>query len=192
MQKVVEKVNSVFSNPFLRGVLTAYRVLIVLTLFALLLFFAEPGWYWPAFAVALFGEFIQLWCFASLDKQGELAFNGLYKHVRNPMYLGRFFVVLGFLLLLHIWFTIPVMTVLYFFYMNNRVKREEKVLTEIFGASYQDYCKKVNRFLPSLRGMDGGTLWVWEWRLFVQNHGWTNLAGVLTGLVAAFIWFRIR
>ena len=48
----------------------------------------------------MFGEAIQLWCFASLDKGRTLAFNGPYALVRNPMYLGRYFILLGGLMLL--------------------------------------------------------------------------------------------
>ena len=38
--------------------------------------------------------------FASLTKNSDLAIRGPYAMVRNPMYLGRFFILFGFLMLL--------------------------------------------------------------------------------------------
>jgi len=58
------------------------------------LWFAGPRWLWPGFFVSMAGELIQLWCFASLDKNRDLACNGPYALTRNPMYLGRFLIVL--------------------------------------------------------------------------------------------------
>jgi hypothetical protein len=45
--------------------------------------------------------------------------------VRNPMYLGRFFILLGFLMLLDQWWLLLAYTVIYWLYMDARVQREE-------------------------------------------------------------------
>jgi len=49
--------------------------------------------------VSVLGEAIQLWSFASLVKNEQLTARGPYVLVRNPMYLGRFFLILGIALL---------------------------------------------------------------------------------------------
>jgi len=41
-----------------------------------------------------------------------------------------------------------VYTVIYYFYMVNRVKREEAHLRAVLGAPYAEYCAAVRRFLP--------------------------------------------
>ncbi len=190
---MLDRINGFFSNRRIRKTLVKARVPLGLLLFGGLLYYAKTNWFWIAFGVSMFGEFIQLWCFASLDKKGTLAFNGLYKYVRNPMYLGRFFIVLGYLLLLELWYVGPILAVLYYFYMYNRVRREEKVLVEIFGEPYEAYRRKVNRFLPSWRGADSGSLFFWEWRLFFQNNGLLNLVAVLISYGVAYAWlFHIR
>jgi protein-S-isoprenylcysteine O-methyltransferase Ste14 len=159
---------------------------------AAVLYFSEFKLFWYAFAVSSVGELIQLWCFASLDKKSELAFNGLYKYTRNPMYLGRFFIVLGYFMLLktpYIYIMIPLIIVIYWMYMWHRVQREEKTLKNILGAPYKEYCEKVNRFIPSPKGMPEGKIRIWNWKLFNQNHGLINLAGMLLSYLAIYIWF---
>ena len=178
-----EPIHAVFNNAALRKFLVRYRIVLGIALVALL--FWQLGWraehFWLAFAVSMAGEFIQLWCFASLDKNANLAFRGPYSLVRNPMYLGRYFIVLGLLLLLDQG-RLPVIivyTVIYWFYMVNRVKREEALLKDVFGQSYADYCAEVRPFLPRLTPCSNGTLAFWDKRLFRNCNGARNLVGTL-------------
>jgi protein-S-isoprenylcysteine O-methyltransferase Ste14 len=132
----------------------------------------------PALAVSLFGEAIQLWCFASLQKNEVLAANGPYAMVRNPMYLGRYFLLLGMLMLPGNAWMPWVFTVVYYFYMVNRVRREEALLAPTFGDAYARYCAAVPRFLPRLTPHPGGRIAYFDWGTFVRNHGLRNLAQV--------------
>ncbi len=169
------------------------RIPVVSALFVFLLLFTRYDWFWIALATSLAGEFIQLWCFASLDKNKTLACNGPYKYVRNPMYLGRFFIVIGYILLLRNWFFIVLTIIVYGFYMVNRVKREEKILGAVFGPDYISYCRQINRFLPSfLRSMKNGTAWYWNWRLFRQNNGMRNLFFTLISYAVIWAWLKIK
>lgn len=178
-----ESINALFNNAALRKFLVRYRIVLGIALAVLL--FWQLGWraenFWLAFAVSMVGEFIQLWCFASLDKNSTLAFRGPYSLVRNPMYLGRYFIVLGLLLLLDQGRLAVIIgyTVLYWFYMTNRVKREEALLKEVFGQSYADYCAEVRPFLPRLTPCSNGTLAFWDSRLFRNCHGSRNLIATL-------------
>ncbi len=38
--------------------------------------------------------------------------------------------------------------IVYWFYMDTRVEREEAHLKPIFGPRYEEYCAKVHRFIP--------------------------------------------
>lgn len=189
-----ESINALFNNVALRKFLVRYRIVLGIALVVLL--FWQLGWraenFWLAFAVSMVGEFIQLWCFASLDKNSTLAFRGPYSLVRNPMYLGRYFIILGMLLLLDSGrlAVIIVYTVLYWFYMTNRVKREEALLKEVFGQSYADYCAEVRPFLPRLTPCSNGTLAFWDGRLFRNCHGSRNLIATLVvwGLIALLLF----
>jgi protein-S-isoprenylcysteine O-methyltransferase Ste14 len=189
-----ESVNALFNNPRLRKVLVRYRIVLGIALVAFL--FWQLGWraeyFWMALVVSMAGELIQLWCFASLDKNSTLAFNGPYALVRNPMYLGRYFIVLGLLLLIDQGrlAVVVVYTVVYWFYMANRVKREEALLKEVFGQSYADYCAVVRPFLPRLTPCRNGDLAFWDWKLLRRNHGPRNLVATLAvwGLIALLLF----
>jgi len=145
---ILEPVHALFNHAGFRAFWVKMRVPLVLAIAAAVLWFADPRWLWPGFLVSMAGEFIQLWCFASLDKNRDLACNGPYTLARNPMYLGRFFIILGIVMLLGNAWVILGYAVLYYFYMVNRVKREEVRLRAVLGAPYAEYCAAVRRFLP--------------------------------------------
>ncbi len=119
LSNALERIHELFNNKTIRSVLSKLRYLVFLVVFIIFVPHIRPSWFWPGFIVTIFGEVIQVWCFASLEKNRVLADKGLYMLTRNPMYLGRFFVLLGFLLLTgNIWI-ILVFAVLYYFYMVN-------------------------------------------------------------------------
>lgn len=183
-------VNALFMNATIRHLLVAIRVplvLVVALLAVVSIDVQKPAWMWTGLAVSLFGELIQVWCFATLDKRAELACRGPYTMVRNPMYLGRFFIIGGALLLFGFWPVLPLYAVLYWFYMANRVRREERTLAGIFGQSYADYCAGVNRFWPG-RPWQGNPVWYWDWSLFRQNHALQNLIGTLAFWACVIGW----
>jgi len=182
-------IHDFFNHSGLRAVFLKARVPLALLVAAGVIWFAQPRWLWPGFAVSMFGELIQLWSFASLNKNRDLACNGPYALVRNPMYLGRFCVILGPLMLLGNGWLLLLYPVVYYFYMVNRVKREEVRLREALGAPYAEYCAAVHRFLPGLPYRYNPVLF-WSWALLRQNNGWANLAGTLAFWVAAFVWSR--
>jgi protein-S-isoprenylcysteine O-methyltransferase Ste14 len=188
LDNIVGRTHEIFNNKMLRSVLLKLRYPIFLVAAVILITQIEPSWFLPGLIVCLFGEFIQLWCFASLDKNKTLAIKGPYMLTRNPMYIGRFFLLLGCLLLAgNIW-VILVFTVLYYFYMVNRVKREEKKLRVVFGEAYGDYCEDVNRFVPSFKGTDWRSLWFFKWHLLLKNNGHWNLLAVLISLLVFYLF----
>ena len=186
----VNSIHKAFNNRVVREVLVKFRAPISLVLLAALMTQVKQSYFFIGLTVSLVGELIQLWCFASLKKQKTLATKGPYVLIRNPMYIGRFLLILGGVLLTgNIWL-IVIFSIVYYFYMINRVKREEKRLKGVFGDSYKDYCDNVNRFVPSFRGADLKSVWFFRWELFVGNHGlWNLLAVVLCYLIFYYFTF---
>ena len=107
------------------------------------------------------GAVIYLWCqwhFASygkgtpapIDAPKKLVVRGLYKYVRNPMYVGVVTTILGWVILYHslrlvrgavfIWICFELFIVFY----------EEPHLRKIFGAEYEQYCANVGRWFPKI------------------------------------------
>jgi protein-S-isoprenylcysteine O-methyltransferase Ste14 len=91
---------------------------------------------------------------APLDPPRELVLRGLYRQVRNPMYLAYVTIVLGEALL----YRSPALLgyALAFWLLTHTyvVAREERELERRFGEAYTDYCRRVGRWLPRLRARD--------------------------------------
>ena len=113
---MLTSIRAIFNHPGVRRAYVRLRVPLAIVAIVLLFPFLQRIWLLAGFAVSMFGELIQLWSFASLDKNSDLAIRGPYALVRNPMYLGRYFILLGFLMLLGAWWVLVVYTVIYWFY----------------------------------------------------------------------------
>ncbi|MDD5706016.1 MAG: methyltransferase [Kiritimatiellae bacterium] len=189
---LLSPINALFNHSGLRRFVVHTRQPLALAGALIALWFVEPSpWFWYGLAVSLVGAVGQWWCFACIMTSQELAVNGPYRFVCNPMYLTRYLLVLGLVLTLdptRPWrWLLPVgYTVLYLFFMHNRVRREERKLTPIFGEAYQRYLRAVPRFVPSLRPYPGGRTLFWNPVAFKRNHGARNAAIVLCGYALAY------
>jgi protein-S-isoprenylcysteine O-methyltransferase Ste14 len=88
---------------------------------------------------------------APVDPPRELVVRGLYRYVRNPMYLSVTVIVLGELLLT---WSRPLLVywALWFVAVNLFViGYEEPTLRRRFGAAYERYTQRVGRWLPRFR-----------------------------------------
>jgi protein-S-isoprenylcysteine O-methyltransferase Ste14 len=188
---MLTSIRSFFNNPGVRRTYVRLRVPLAVIAIAAVFPFLRRDWLLAGFVVSMFGEFIQLWSFASLDKNSDLAIRGPYAMVRNPMYLGRYFILLGFLMLLGVWWILVVYTVVYWFYMDTRVEREEAHLRPIFGPRYDEYCGRVRRFIPGAP-LPGQPLAYWNWTLFRQNNAAMNLLGTLVVWAVVAGWLLLR
>ncbi len=85
---------------------------------------------------------------APIDAPRKFVSRGLYRYVRNPMYLGVLAVILGWAAAFRttqlLWYALGVATA---FHLMVRVY-EEPHLKRVFGGEYEDYCARVNRWIP--------------------------------------------
>ncbi len=81
---------------------------------------------------------------------GGLAEDGLYAYTRNPMYLGTFLIGTGFTLIAWPWWAVFIFAGLFYWRFSPLIAFEQKHLQKIFGQSYENYCKRVPVFFPSL------------------------------------------
>lgn len=76
-----------------------------------------------------------------------LVMHGIYRFSRNPMYLGIFFFLLGWVLWLAN-FAGALGLLFFVVYLTHfQIKPEERILAQKFGASYQHYTQTVRRWL---------------------------------------------
>lgn len=112
-----------------------------------------------AFPLWLIGIIILLWSFWNFLKEGrgtpapidppkELVAVGFYRYVRNPMYVGILAAILGHFLWFGYW-NLLIYGVLVFIAFHTFVTYyEEPTLKRKFGAAYEDYLRKVPRWIP--------------------------------------------
>ena len=74
---------------------------------------------------------------------------GIYRWVRNPMYLGHLIFFAGVVLALGSWIAAAVFAAHVAWYQR-RVRQDERHLTELFGEPYRDYCRRVKRWVPGI------------------------------------------
>lgn len=116
---------------------------------------------WVALPLWLIGTIIILRCTvdmihmgrgtpAHLDPPQTLIVTGLYRYVRNPIYLGSLLIQSATIL----WFgcVLLILYVLFFIiaYQTLIVVFEEPALQKMFGAAYNEYRNEVPRWIPRL------------------------------------------
>jgi protein-S-isoprenylcysteine O-methyltransferase Ste14 len=93
---------------------------------------------------------------APIDHPKELVVTGLYRYVRNPMYLGVLLFLFGEALFLEYWsFFLYALGWLAFVHLNVLIY-EEPNLRRKFGTSYDRYTAAVRRWIPGRRYTDPG------------------------------------
>ena len=83
-----------------------------------------------------------------LSGGGEIVHRGIYALIRNPRYIGSFIAILGACLLAGtraMWVVAAVWLVL----TRVAIALEERELRDRFGAAYDEYCRRVPRFVPA-------------------------------------------
>jgi protein-S-isoprenylcysteine O-methyltransferase Ste14 len=74
---------------------------------------------------------------------------GIFGWVRNPLYVGNFFIWMGFVVISGVMWFLPVAIVLFAVEYTLIVAYEEGVLESIFGREYLDYKQSTNRWMPT-------------------------------------------
>ena len=113
------------------------------------------------FVVLAFGLFALLWCvrdffvtgggtLAPWDPPKHLVVVGLYRFVRNPMYVAVLTVVLGWCLATGSWLLAGYVALLAVGFHIRVLYHEEPWLRQRFGAEWAAYSASVRRWLPRL------------------------------------------
>lgn len=162
----------------------------------------------PALAgllVILMGALLRAYSSGCIEKESRLSEGGPFRFCRNPLYVGSLLITLGaFVSQGYGWVGLVVVAVSMAVYQP-LVAAEEKVLAEKFGAEYQDYLRRVPRYIPGPQ-----TVWNafkrvqtskpsgqvrasgFDFDTFKKNHGWEPIlvgAGVSLTILAIF-WVK--
>jgi protein-S-isoprenylcysteine O-methyltransferase Ste14 len=83
----------------------------------------------------------------------ELVTSGIFNHCRNPLYVGNILMLLGVGVLSNSLLYVAVIMPLFLLIYQAIVLAEENFLRGKFGESFKRYCSRVNRWIPSLKGL---------------------------------------
>jgi protein-S-isoprenylcysteine O-methyltransferase Ste14 len=94
------------------------------------------------------GQNRQVWANSLVD-------TGMFGHSRNPLYFANLLVFVGLAIVHNGWGMYLIVVPFFVFAYVCIVAAEEQYLYGRFGETYAEYCRRVPRWLPSLRGLSG-------------------------------------
>jgi protein-S-isoprenylcysteine O-methyltransferase Ste14 len=86
---------------------------------------------------------------AAVDAHHQLATGGPFRFLRHPIYMGLNLLAVGSALWVPtvvVWAALVLMVI----GSDLRARAEEKLLKDVFGASYREYSSRTRRFLPGI------------------------------------------
>jgi len=119
--------------------------------------------YYLGIVMAVSGVVLTLYCIylfmhvgrgtlSPADPTRHLVDRGVYRYSRNPMYIGVLLVLLGQALYTGYWQLAAYAAILFLVFNGFIVLLEEPRLRRDFGADYDRYCARVNRWLGRKSG----------------------------------------
>ena len=142
----------------------------------------------PAIFVSLLGLFIRIHAVGYSGKhtsgrntaQGQVAemlnTTGLYSIMRNPLYVGNYFMWLGIAMLTcNLWF-VGLFTLIFWIYYERIVFAEEEFLRDKFGDTYLDWAAETPIFIPwKLKWKPSQSTFLWKKVIKQEKNGFLAL-----------------
>jgi protein-S-isoprenylcysteine O-methyltransferase Ste14 len=154
--------------------------------------------------IALLGEALRIVTIAyeyiergGRDRQAyasRLVQRGVFAHCRNPLYAGNILLALGLALIVHSTALYLLVLPLVIYAYVAIVAAEELFLRKTFGTEFEQYCRRVNRWVPDWRGWRAsiaGMRFSWR-RVLVKEYN--TIFVVLLALAAVKLWsdYQVR
>jgi protein-S-isoprenylcysteine O-methyltransferase Ste14 len=87
--------------------------------------------------------------YVTLQEDHRLVQTGLYSVIRHPIYLRALLVAVGIPLIFRSWLWIALLLLIIPF-VATRIRQEERLLADQFGAEFEDYRRRTWRLIPYL------------------------------------------
>jgi protein-S-isoprenylcysteine O-methyltransferase Ste14 len=107
-----------------------------------------------------------------------LVTTGIFSHCRNPLYVGNILILSGLGVASNSLIFMAIATPLFLFFYQAIVMAEENFLRNKFGQGFDEYCSKVNRWIPNFFGL-GKTL-------SSMQFNWRRV--IIREYTATYIW----
>lgn len=115
------------------------------------------------------GQGVRVWASGHLIRNEEITTSGPYAYLRDPLYLGRVLLLIGFCVMAwgYNWIILVIgLGVFFFNYMPRKYRKEMKRLESIFGEEYKAYASYTHSLVPRLRPYPKARKRDWNFDLF--------------------------
>ncbi|MDC0325524.1 protein-S-isoprenylcysteine O-methyltransferase [bacterium] len=85
-----------------------------------------------------------------IQEKHELVTEGIYRHIRHPMYSSFLVFATGHALVVPNYIAGPAIAVAFIPLIANRLGAEERMMTEEFGDKYTEYCRHTKFLIPGV------------------------------------------
>ncbi len=123
--------------------------------------------------IIIAGEGIRVWASGHLIRNEEVTTSGPYAYLRDPLYLGRVLLLIGFCIMAwgYNWIILLLgLGVFFLNYMPRKYRKEMDRLENIFGAEYKAYASYTHSLLPRLKPYPKARKRPWRFDLFWKEN----------------------
>lgn len=144
--------------------------------------------------VGTVGLALRAWSAGTIHKNRSLTTSGPYAFMRNPLYLGSFFIGVGLSLAGGSWIWVAVFVGFFGAAYAPTIAAEQARLAELFGSRYADYAQNVPALVPRLtpyRSGEGRAADGFSMGTYMRHREWEALLGAAAawGILAAKLWW---
>ena len=119
----------------------------------------------------------------------DLVTTGIFAHCRNPLYVGNILMLAGVGVLSNSLLYVVIMIPFFLFGYQAIVLAEENFLRNKFGEQFNNYCARVNRWVPNLNGISKTFSGMhFNWKRYVAKEHTTTFIW-LVGIVLLLLFF---
>ncbi len=151
--------------------------------------------------IAALGVLIRALASGHVKKNAELTMTGPYAYSRNPLYVGSIIIGIGFGVAALSWWIALGLAVLFLAIYIPVIRSEESFLRSQF-AEFDDYCRRVPRFIGIVHGtkvtggyQEGHPQGAFSRELYLQHREYNAALGALAMLLvlaAKLLWLMKR
>jgi protein-S-isoprenylcysteine O-methyltransferase Ste14 len=123
--------------------------------------------------LVFFGEVIRVWASGHLMRSQELTTSGPYAYLRDPLYLGRLLLLVGFCVMAwgYAWILLIIgLGVFFFNYMPRKYRKEMTRLEDLYGDEYRQYAAYIRSLVPRLKPYPRARQKSWSFDLFWKEN----------------------
>ena len=145
--------------------------------------------FWIGLPVVIIGEAIRMWSAGYLSKMSKLVTAGPFAIGRNPLYIGSFFISVGYFIMCNqpvVWVLGPI---LFWLFHGGAISYEEKMLLEKFGDDFKQYCASVPRLISLPRSLAGHGEFSKSQLIINREHKSMLSTAFIVGLFALLAFF---